>query len=47
MDDLLPLVDYFIDKLNRKLELDIRGMDDAVTELLMRHGPAISGNWKT
>src|SRR5690606_3254956 len=37
MNDLLPLVDYFIDKLNRKLELDIRGMDDAVTELLMRH----------
>lgn len=37
MTDLLPLVDYFIDKLNRKLELAVRGMDDAVMELLMRH----------
>ncbi|MDD4356568.1 MAG: helix-turn-helix domain-containing protein, partial [Smithellaceae bacterium] len=37
MTDLLPLVDYFIDKLNRKLELAVRGMDDAVIELLMRH----------
>ncbi|PKN77870.1 MAG: DNA-binding response regulator, partial [Deltaproteobacteria bacterium HGW-Deltaproteobacteria-1] len=37
MNDLLPLVEFFIDKLNKKLELAVRGMDDAVMELLLRH----------
>jgi DNA-binding NtrC family response regulator len=37
MNDLFPLVNYFIDKLNRKLELAIRSVDDAVMTLLMRH----------
>jgi DNA-binding NtrC family response regulator len=37
MNDLFPLVDYFIDKLNRKLELAIRSVDDTVMTLLMRH----------
>ncbi len=37
MNDLLTLANYFIDKLNRKLDLNIRGMGDAVIALLMRH----------
>ena len=36
-DDILPLVDYFIDKFNKKLELAIVGADDAVKEMLLRY----------
>ncbi len=36
-DDILPLVDYFIDKFNRKLGLAIVGADDAVKEMLLRY----------
>ncbi len=36
-DDILPLVDYFIDKFNKKLDLAINGMDAAVEEMLLRH----------
>ncbi|MEE9913316.1 MAG: sigma-54 dependent transcriptional regulator [Deltaproteobacteria bacterium] len=36
-DDILPLVDYFIDKFNKKLEKAIAGADDAVKEMLLRY----------
>ncbi len=36
-DDILPLVDYFVEKFNKKLELAIGGVDDAVKEMLLRH----------
>lgn len=36
-DDLWPLVDYFIEKFNKKLDLTIGGMDDAVKEMLLLH----------
>jgi two-component system response regulator AtoC len=36
-DDILPLVDYFVDKFNKKLELTISGVDDAVKEMLLRY----------
>ncbi|MFO7568683.1 MAG: sigma-54 dependent transcriptional regulator [Smithellaceae bacterium] len=36
-DDILPLVDYFIEKFNKKLDLAIGGADDAVREMLLRH----------
>lgn len=36
-DDLLPLVDFFIEKFNKKLDLAIGCVDDAVKEMLLRH----------
>lgn len=36
-DDILPLVDYFVEKFNKKLELNIRGLDDAVKDILLRY----------
>lgn len=36
-DDILPLVDYFIDKFNKKLGLAIVGADDTVKEMLLRY----------
>jgi two-component system, NtrC family, response regulator AtoC len=35
-DDILPLVDYFTDKFNKKLELSA-GIDGEVKEMLLRH----------
>jgi len=37
IDDILPLVDYFIEKFNKKLDLAITGVDQAVGELLLKH----------
>ena len=37
VDDILPLVDYFIEKFNKKLDLSIAGVDDAVGKILMQH----------
>jgi transcriptional regulator with PAS, ATPase and Fis domain len=36
-DDILPLVDYFVDKFNKKLDLAIVSVDDAVKEMLLRY----------
>lgn len=36
-DDILPLVDYFVDKFNKKLSLSVSGVDDAVKEMLLGH----------
>jgi len=45
-EDILPLVDYFLEKFNRKLGLSV-GMDDEVKEMLLRYDwPAIFVNWK-
>jgi DNA-binding NtrC family response regulator len=35
-EDILPLVDYFLEKFNRKLERSV-GMDDEVKEMLVRY----------
>jgi len=35
-EDILPLVDYFLDKFNKKLELSVR-MDEEVKEMLLRY----------
>jgi transcriptional regulator with GAF, ATPase, and Fis domain len=35
--DILPLVDYFVDKFNKKLELSISGVYSEVKEMLLRH----------
>ena len=35
-EDILPLVDYFLEKFNRKLGLSV-GMDDEVKEMLLRY----------
>lgn len=37
MDDILPLVEFFVEKFNKKLNLAIGGLDDAVKEMLLRH----------
>jgi DNA-binding NtrC family response regulator len=36
-DDIITLVDFFIDKFNKKLDLAIGGMDNAVKEMLLRY----------
>jgi len=36
-EDILPLVDYFIGKFNRKLGLAVSGMDDQAKEIFLRH----------
>jgi transcriptional regulator with PAS, ATPase and Fis domain len=36
-DDILPLVDYFVDKFNKKLSLAVTGVDDEVSGMLMRY----------
>ncbi len=36
-EDILPLIDFFIERFNRKLELAIRGADDTVKEVLLSH----------
>ncbi|PKN51498.1 MAG: DNA-binding response regulator [Deltaproteobacteria bacterium HGW-Deltaproteobacteria-13] len=36
-EDILPLVDYFMDKFNKKLDLSVK-MDSEVNEILLRYG---------
>jgi two-component system, NtrC family, response regulator AtoC len=36
-DDILPLLDFFIDKFNKKLGLSVSGADDAVKDMLIRY----------
>lgn len=36
-DDIIPLVDFFVDKFNKKLELAIDGVDDPVKDMLLRY----------
>ena len=36
-DDIPPLVDFFIGKFNKKLDLSIAGLDEAVRDMLLRH----------
>jgi len=36
-DDIIPLVAFFVDKFNKKLELAIGGVDDAVKDMLLRY----------
>ena len=36
-DDILPLLDFFIDKFNKKLGLTIGGADDTVKDMLIRY----------
>ena len=36
-DDIPPLVDFFIGKFNKKLDLSIAGLDQAVRDMLLRH----------
>ena len=36
-DDILPLVDFFVDKFNKKLELAISGVDAAVKAMFLRY----------
>jgi DNA-binding NtrC family response regulator len=36
-DDILSLVDYFIDKFNKKLDREIRGVETSVKEMLLRY----------
>jgi DNA-binding NtrC family response regulator len=36
-DDILPLVDFFVEKFNKKLDMAIAGVDDAVKEMLLRY----------
>jgi two-component system, NtrC family, response regulator AtoC len=36
-DDILPLVDYFVDKFNKKLGLNIAGIDDDAKEAFLRY----------
>jgi DNA-binding NtrC family response regulator len=37
VDDIPPLVDFFIEKFNKKLSCHVTGVDDAVREMLLRH----------
>ena len=36
-DDIIPLVEFFVDKFNKKLALTICGVDDAVKDMLLRY----------
>ncbi|PKN17745.1 MAG: DNA-binding response regulator [Deltaproteobacteria bacterium HGW-Deltaproteobacteria-6] len=36
-EDIIALVDFFVDKFNKKLDLAISGMDNAVKEMLLRY----------
>jgi DNA-binding NtrC family response regulator len=36
-DDILPLVKFFIEKFNSKLDMGISGVDDGVRDMLLRH----------
>lgn len=36
-DDIIPLVEFFVDKFNKKLALTIGGVDDAVKDMLLRY----------
>ncbi len=37
VDDILPLVEFFMDKFNKKLALAVSGVDDEVKDMLMRY----------